>query len=67
LGEVGNYFILGGGVIEPDCTFIGRIETVIGNFGGVEVVPAKEYKSIVFVVGKLETNYSFVPSWEGSR
>ena len=40
---------------------------MIGNFGGVEVVPAKEYKSIVFVVGKLETNYSFVPSWEGSR
>jgi len=41
LGKVDDYFILGGGVIEPYCAFIRGIEAMVGNFCCVEVVPTK--------------------------
>ena len=41
-GEVGEDFVLGGGVVEPDRADLGRVGGVVRNVEGVGGLPAKE-------------------------
>lgn len=74
--EEGDQLVFGGGVVEPDCAFVGGVGGVVGGFAGVEGVPAVGVLELgcLKAGGKGQgrmmeergTYYSFVPSSEGS-